>query len=194
MTVWINEFHYDNSGTDIGEFIELAGPAGESLTGWTLVLYNGSNGSAYNTVDLSDFVLPDLGSGFGAIVIDFPTNGIQNGSPDGLALVDGDGTVMEFISYEGIFVAADGPAAGMTSADIGVFETSGTAAGTSLQLSGSGTQPADFSWTFGQSATPGAANVDQTLDDDTSLPAAGTTTTTMLYGTEGYEATQILTI
>ncbi len=194
MTVWINEFHYDNSGTDIGEFIELAGPAGESLTGWTLVLYNGSNGSAYNTVDLSDFVLPDLGSGFGAIVIDFPTNGIQNGSPDGLALVDGDGTVMEFISYEGIFVAADGPAAGMTSADIGVFETSGTAAGTSLQLSGSGTQPADFSWTFGQSATPGAANVDQTLDDDTSLPAAGTTTTPMLSGTEGYEATPILTI
>ena len=31
-TVFINEIHYDNTGTDAGEFIEIAGPAGtESL-------------------------------------------------------------------------------------------------------------------------------------------------------------------
>ena len=42
-TPFINEFHYDNSGTDAGEAIEIAGPAGTNLTGWTLVLYNGTN-------------------------------------------------------------------------------------------------------------------------------------------------------
>jgi hypothetical protein len=44
-TVFINEFHYDNTGGDTGEFIEIAGPAGTDLTGWSIVLYNGANGS-----------------------------------------------------------------------------------------------------------------------------------------------------
>ena len=40
-TVFINEFHYDNDGTDVGEFVEIAAPAGTSLTGWSIVLYDG---------------------------------------------------------------------------------------------------------------------------------------------------------
>ena len=40
--VFINEIHYDNDGTDVGEFIEIAGPAGTSLSGWKIVLYNGN--------------------------------------------------------------------------------------------------------------------------------------------------------
>jgi len=31
--VFINEIHYDNIGTDAGEAIEIAGPAGTDLTG-----------------------------------------------------------------------------------------------------------------------------------------------------------------
>ena len=42
--VFVNEIHYDNAGTDAGEAIEVAGPAGTDLTGWTLVLYNGKAG------------------------------------------------------------------------------------------------------------------------------------------------------
>ncbi|MEJ7724882.1 MAG: hypothetical protein WKF64_11300 [Ilumatobacteraceae bacterium] len=42
--VFINEIHYDNSGTDTGEAIEIAGPAGLDLAGWSLVLYNGTGG------------------------------------------------------------------------------------------------------------------------------------------------------
>ena len=54
-------------------------------------------------------------------VVDVPASGIQNGSPDGLALVDGDGTVLEFLSYEGAMTRAPaGPPPGMTSTDIGV--------------------------------------------------------------------------
>jgi hypothetical protein len=37
-TVFINELYYDNDGTDSGEAIEIAGPAGTDLTGWTVVL------------------------------------------------------------------------------------------------------------------------------------------------------------
>jgi len=35
--VYINEFHYDNAGTDVGEFLEVAGPAGTDLSGYTVL-------------------------------------------------------------------------------------------------------------------------------------------------------------
>ncbi len=74
-------------GTDAGEAIEVAGPAGTDLTGWSLVLYNGNGGAVYNTTALSG-TIPDLGAGYGVVVVSYPVNGIQNGSPDGIALVD----------------------------------------------------------------------------------------------------------
>ena len=55
--VFINEIHYDNSGTDTGEAIEVAAAAGTDLTGWTIVLYNGSTGVVYgSTTNLSGMV------------------------------------------------------------------------------------------------------------------------------------------
>ena len=50
--VFINEIHYDNAGADSGEAIEIAGPAGTDLSGWSLVLYNGNGGAAYKTTAL----------------------------------------------------------------------------------------------------------------------------------------------
>ncbi|MFT4514166.1 MAG: endonuclease I, partial [Planctomycetota bacterium] len=41
--VWINELHYDNSGIDVGEFVELAGRAGENVNSWMLIAYDGSS-------------------------------------------------------------------------------------------------------------------------------------------------------
>ena len=79
-TVFVNELHYDNSLTDAGEAIEIAGPAGTDLTGWSLVLYNGNGGVVYNTKDLSGLI-PDQENGFGTVVFSYPVNGIQNGSP-----------------------------------------------------------------------------------------------------------------
>ncbi|MBN2048446.1 MAG: hypothetical protein JW750_11430, partial [Anaerolineaceae bacterium] len=143
--VFINEIHYDNTSTDAGEAIEIAGPAGTDLTGWQIVLYNGSGGAAYNTRTLAG-AIPDMGGGYGFAMYDYPTNGIQNGSPDGIALIDNLGNVIQFLSYEGTFTAADGPAAGEMSVDIGVAEGSDTPANFSLQLTGSGTNYEDFSW------------------------------------------------
>ncbi|MGG6241551.1 endonuclease/exonuclease/phosphatase family protein [Nodosilinea sp. AN01ver1] len=149
-SVFISEFHYDNTGTDVGEFIEIAGPAGTDLSGWSLVLYNGNGGTVYNTVALSG-VIADQSNGHGTVVVDFPSNGIQNGAPDGLALVDGLGNVVEFLSYEGSFTAVGGAADGLTSVDIGVAETGDTAVGQSLQR-------IDGVWTGPLAATKGAIN------------------------------------
>jgi len=159
--VFINEIHYDNSGTDEGEAIEIAGPAGADLTGWSLVLYNGANGRAYNTIDLSFETISNQDDGFGTFAISFPTNGIQNGAPDGLALVDNNGAVVQFLSYEGTFQAIDGPAIGLTSTDIGVSESSSTPAGSSLRLAGTGTMAEDFTWQVSATESFGNVNAGQ---------------------------------
>ena len=48
-SVRISEIHYDNAGTDAGEAVEVTGPAGMDLTGWSIVRYNGSGGAVYTT-------------------------------------------------------------------------------------------------------------------------------------------------
>ena len=40
--VRISEIHYDNTGTDTGERIEVSAPAAQDLFGWKVVLYNGA--------------------------------------------------------------------------------------------------------------------------------------------------------
>ena len=169
-TVFINEIHYDNVGTDTGEFIEIAAPAGTDLAGYSLVLYNGANpaaGVTYNTKALSGIV-PDEQGGYGTLAFTYPTDGIQNGGNDGMALVQGT-TVLQFLSYEGVITAANGPAAGMTSVDIVVSEVGTTPVGQSLQLIGSGTGASAFTWTGPTVASPGARNTGQTF---TGTPSA----------------------
>ena len=119
--VFINEIHYDNAGTDTGEAIEVAGPAGTDLTGWTVVLYNGSGGASYDTDALSG-VLADQGGGFGTTSISYPRMASRTAFPTAMALVDNCGVVQQFLSYEGAFTAAGGPADGLTSTDIGVIQ------------------------------------------------------------------------
>jgi len=137
--VHVSEIHYDNAGTDAGEAIEISAPAGTDLSGWSVVLYNGSNGTAYDTRALEG-VVADQCDGRGTVVLTYPSNGIQNGDPDGIALVNGE-TVVEFLSYEGTLVATNGPANGATSTDIGVAETGSTPEGFSLQRTAAGWSP-----------------------------------------------------
>ncbi|WP_083449587.1 ExeM/NucH family extracellular endonuclease [Actinoplanes rectilineatus] len=137
-TPFISEIHYDNAGTDSGEAIEVEAPAGFDLSGWQIVLYNGTGGASYNTATLSG-VTPASG----VVVQTYPANGVQNGSPDGVALVKPDGTVAEFLTYEGTFTATNGPAAGQAGVDIGVSEPDTTPVGHSLQkIDGSWQAPA----------------------------------------------------
>lgn len=159
-TVFINEIHYDS--TDTGEAIEIAGPAGTDLSDWSLVLYNGINGYKYHTTTLSGLI-PDQQDGYGTVVITYPEDSIQDGPPDGMALVDDGGAVIQFLSYEGTFLATNGPAMGMTSTDIGVAESSSTPVGYSLQLSGTGLVYEDFTWNAAAPNTFGAVNTGQTF-------------------------------
>ena len=159
-SAWINEFHYDNAGSDTGEFVEFAGTAGTSLSGWQILLYNGNGGRVYGTYNLSGSIANSSnGFGFGG----YWTPGIQNGSADGIALVDGQGRVVQFLSYEGRLTATNGPAAGLRSVDIGRSESSSTPVGYSLQLGGTGRRASDFFWQSPRTDTPGARNSGQTL-------------------------------
>ncbi|MEO7360362.1 MAG: DNA/RNA non-specific endonuclease [Gemmatimonadaceae bacterium] len=143
------EIHYDNVATDVNERIEIEGPAGTDLTGWTLVLYNGTNGASYNTFILSGTISSVCTDPTrGVIVVSYPQDGIQNGSPDGFALVDNNNQVVEFLSYEGVFVAANGPASGIASTDIIALENSAPL-GQSLKRSATGVWQAPSTANFG---------------------------------------------
>ncbi len=168
VQIFINELHYDNAGGDVGEAVELAGTAGSSLDGWQLVFYNGANGAPYNSIALTG-LFDDKSNGFG--FLSFTLAGIQNGAPDGLALVMPDQQVSEFISYEGVIDAVVGPATGWTSLDIGVSESAASAITNSLYLDGTGLQRSDFSWVSGE-ATFAALNNNQEFVASSSQVAA----------------------
>jgi hypothetical protein len=158
---WINEFHYDNAGADPNEGVEVAGPAGADLSAYLLVLYNGANGRVYAQAALSGR-LGDEGGGFGAAWFDVP--GLQN-EMDGMALVrvrDGQTNVLEFLSYEGAFTAADGAAAGLRSRDIGVMESGTGWPDQSLQRTGAARRPSEFVWTGPKPHSRGRLNEGQT--------------------------------
>ena len=143
--VWLNELHYDNSSSDVNEFIEIA--IGDSITPTDVVvyLYNGSNGTVYKTLSVGPLGADLIeGQQQGDMTLYWGlVSGIQNGAPDGVAITVS-GSVEHFVSYEGTLTATNGPAVGMTSTDIGVSESSSTPVGYSLGLTGSGSSYGDF--------------------------------------------------
>jgi PKD repeat protein len=166
QNIWFNEIHYDNTGTDVNEFIEvvLENPGSYNLADFSVILYNGTGGASYDTRALNTFTAGSTIGNFTFYYFVYPVNGIQNGSPDGMALIYL-GTVVpgQFLSYEGTFIATNGPANGMLSTDIGVSETSSTPVGQSLQLGGSGSAYANFTWQSPSTATQGTLNNNQNL-------------------------------
>ncbi len=160
--VFINEIHYDNDGGDVNEGIEIAGSAETDLTGWTIEFYNGSSSMVYDTMSLSG-VIPNQQNNRGTVWFSQPD--IQNGNPDGIALINPLGIVVQFLSYGGVIAAVGGTANGMASTDIGVSEADpGTLIGHSLQLSGSGVYYDDFTWNSPTTATADAINSGQTFN------------------------------
>jgi endonuclease I len=163
--VFINEIHYDNSGSDTGERIEVVATAGETLSSYRLYLYNGSTPSAATYYD-NDLVpagsMVSCGGSVRIATLSYAANGIQNGANDGIALVNGSGQVVQFLSYEGAITASNGPASGRTSSNLPVSENE-SPTNTSLQLGGSGTGYASFTWRASATQTFGACNNSQTF-------------------------------
>lgn len=179
--VFINEFHYDDatSSGDTGERIEIVATAGETLSSYRIYLYNGATPSAAVVYD-NDLVpagsLVSCGGQVRIATLSYPTNGIQNGPSDGIALVDPSGQVVQFISYEGQIKASNGPAAGLTSTNLPVSETGSDPAGRSLQLGGTGSSYANFTWRSPATATFGACNNGQTFSSPNPPPTVTGTT------------------
>ena len=162
--VWINEFHYDNAGADTNEGVEVAGPAGVDLSNYTLYSYNGASGEVDSHLSLSG-IIDNESNGLGALW--FGLSGLQNGgdAPDGLALTkedNGETNLIQFISYEGEFIGVGGPADGIHSTDIGIYED-GSRDAQSLQLTSKGKTYADFSWTGPTAHSRGDLNSGQTV-------------------------------
>ncbi len=159
--VWINEIDYDNIGTDSNEYFEIAGPAGTDLSAYSVYWYNGANGLPYRTNVLSG-VIDDEGCGIGAVAFFLGVNNaLENGAPDAVALVSNGVTVLQFLGYEGTFIASGGPAIGLTCVDIGVADDSVN--DIAPQLGGTGDYYTDFGWTNAV-PSPGVLNVNQTID------------------------------
>lgn len=151
--VFVNEIHYDNADTDANEFIEVVvGPDfNGALSDIDIVLYNGENsigGITYSTRSLADFTLGATVSGYRFYSYVYPVNGIQNGSRDGWAVYNKTtAQILEFMSYEGAFSATNGPAAGMTTTNIGVTQSGEPVGLAALGRGGSGENASDFTWT-----------------------------------------------
>ena len=184
--VFINEIHYDNTGTDVGEAIEVVATGGENLTLYSIKLYNASDSSNYDTDAVPTGSTVVCGASARIAVLNYPSNGIQNGNPDGIALIGPGGTLVpgQFLSYGGSFAVAAAPINGATSTNIGVAEASGSAAGLSLQLGGGPSITyAGFAWTGSADDTFGACNngqsfgaaVDNPPTVASSVPADGAT-------------------
>jgi len=139
----ITEIHYDNEGTDVGEGVEISATAGLALDGWTLIAVNGSTGAITHEIFLEG-ALEDQGQGLGSQW--FAMKGLQNGAPDGIALVAPDGAVVERWSWEGTFEIE-----GALTTDLGVEETSTTPVGHALVR-------IDGEWFGPEPASPGGMN------------------------------------
>jgi hypothetical protein len=113
----INEIDYDQVTTDTAEFVEIYNGTGaaKNLAGLSLVFVNGADKTTYLSFDLSPAGTLPAGQYLvvgttqvkipaGALKLNFAeaSDTIQNGSPDGVALVDNVAPkLIDALSYEG---------------------------------------------------------------------------------------------
>ncbi|KAF8405708.1 hypothetical protein HHK36_007785 [Tetracentron sinense] len=158
----------NDSGTGLNnKFVEIVVGSSTNADELELVLYNGANGKSYASLPLIDkgaFRVTNGGSGFLIYTASLP---IQNGQGDGIALLgrNDDGVQMiQFVSYQGVVKAMDGPAMGKESVDIGFRETEESSENDSLGLTGS--KIGEFKWKrFLNGASPGKPNMGQILSN-----------------------------
>jgi len=177
----INEVDYDQIGNDTAELIELYNGTGAPvpLASLSLVFVNGSNGATYRSVDLSPagvladgqylaVTTPATDVAPGALRLDLPAtaDNLQNGAPDGIALVDlAAGTLLDALSYEGAITSASigglsGPASLVEGnpLDAASADSNTTLASLCRVPDGVDTDDAASDWRLCSVPTPGAPN------------------------------------
>ena len=162
----INEVESNQPGSDSSEFIELYNASGRSLNlaDYRLEMINGSSDETYRTVELSEIagnldagqflVLANAGVAVapGAISGVLPSNGLQNGSPDGVRIISNlNGETIDSMSY------GQGTIAGVTE---GMSSENDVGDGTLARCTdGADTDNNSVDFTLTQTATPGSSNV-----------------------------------
>ena len=174
----INEVDYDQASTDAASFIEIFNPTGSSvaLTNLAVVLVNGGNNTEYARFDLST-AGASLTSGqylvihnstvtipVGTLAINASGDFIQNGGPDGIALIDtSTNTVIDALSYEGSITAAiivgfPGPVTLVEGSATTRADTNDNLNALVRSPGGADTDDALSDWILSNLITPGAAN------------------------------------
>lgn len=153
----INEVDYDQVGTDAGGFVEIhnAGNAAADLSNVDLVAVNGGDNAEYAREQLTGTL---AAGGHLAIAIE-----LQNGAPDGLALLEGS-TLLDALSYEGGITAATvgGQTYNLVEGTVlptGVEDSNAVAGSLIRNPDGKDTNDAASDWAFTTTLTRGAANV-----------------------------------
>jgi hypothetical protein len=153
----INEVDYDQVGTDADGFVEIhnAGDAAADLTDVDLVAVNGGDSAEYAREQLTGTL---AAGGYLVVAIE-----LQNGAPDGLALLEGT-TLRDALSYEGAITAATigGQTYNLVEGTVlpTSVEDSNTVAGSLIRNpNGRDTNDAASDWAFTTTITRGAANV-----------------------------------
>jgi hypothetical protein len=174
----INEVDYDQVGTDAGEFVEIynPGPAPVSLDGVAVVFVNGADNAEYQRINLNGtlnpgsyavIAAPTLTVQNGALVFRFALdeNSIQNGSPDGIAIIDtATNTVLDAVSYEGSITTAVITGIGAASLvegtplPIAVVDSNTVPGSLARMPNGQDTNNAASDWVFTTIPTPGGPN------------------------------------
>ncbi len=179
----INEIDYNQSGTDANSFIEIYNGTGVavSLTDLAVVLVNGNNNAEYARFALSDAGASLADGGYlvignatvtgavpgGVLTIDATGDFIQNGNPDGVALINSSSnTLVDALSYGGSITAAS-----ITGFSAAVSLVEGTALSATIidpgtddihslvrDPNGSDSDDAATDWKLTATLTPGAAN------------------------------------
>lgn len=178
----INEVEYDQAGTDENEYVEILNTSANPipLHGIRLAFINGSNSAQYLQVNLgpAGTLAPGQYLVVAASTVTVPptalavrftaaSNNIQNGAPDGIALITpANEGLLDAISYEGAITAAQ-----FTGFSQPLSLVEGTAlAGTIAESNsvtnclsrlpnGSDTNDSSVDWALSVTNTPGAANV-----------------------------------
>lgn len=174
-TVWFNEVdRWREQPTQNFEYlsrVEIAGPAGLSLNGWTLEVHyykkdvNNNPPEVYHreSFGLTGTLSGSVQNGIGV----YATNKLLAlalpifDRPFGWALIDPSGKLVQFISHNGTLKGPDGATKGVTSQDIGL--TIDTVNPGSARLIGGGSDYKQFSWTIGTDSSFGTRNPTQSF-------------------------------
>ncbi len=148
-----------NQITVDSEFIEIGlGPDVEDLELYTIVFYDGSDGTVYSALNLSEFDVASLEDNIQLYLYTFNDDHFlsQNG---GIAL-NYSGTLIpgQFFSYGGEFIASEGTAMSLSSNDLGELSE-----GQSIGLQGSGTNYTHFTYGYSSNPSPGELNDGQII-------------------------------